>query len=348
MVRTLSRLKAWWPASRKASRQGALQEIEDDKKYGKSLTNTGIDLQMSKSQHISNQRIVAFLGPAGSGRTVVAALVKHTLSTAWVPQSRGRWDARTECGHDEINSAIRELRQGRFPPSSAKGAYPPLKISMYRMKKYPSKFKMTIRDTQGEDYYGRLSAHGNGDGINGLITHLLEGNRSYIVYATRYILIIDCAKAEWQDAAMSQAANALTAIQRIKGKMGNLDADGRLITPIALAFTKADALPSCYRDLPAADLAGKCRGLVPILPTICPVAPACFKLHASVGSNASCGQNRHILGGTGAKNGTVEAPRQPLPKNRKVFGIDYSAQEYYRLIDWASGRHDPDTGTRRA
>ena len=333
--------KTWLSISRiKGSRPGATSRQESGERHGKSTTSADVDRMMQGAKPRADRETVVFLGPASSGKAVVAALVKHTLSTAWVSQSGGVWEARTESGHDEIDDAIREIKQGRFPPAATKDTYPSLKIGIYRMKGHPLNTVMTIRDTPEEDYYGKLAVHKDSDDIDGLIAHMLTGSGAHIVHATKYVLMIDCAKTGWQGANVSQAINTLNAIHRIKRRVDRPDVDGQIMAPIALAFTKADALPGGYQGLAARDLADKCRGLVSRLQTIHHGTPACFKLHARVSVGGPRRQSHNVA------NGAV-CPEHPMPGSRTVFGIDYSAREYYRLIDWVAGRHDPNRYIRR-
>lgn len=333
--------KTWLSVSRiRGPRPGTASRQESGERHGKSAASADVDRMMQGAKPSADRETVAFLGPTSSGKAVVAALVKHTLSTSWVSQSGGVWEARTESGHGEIDDAIMDIKQGRFPPAAIKDAYPPLKIGIYRMKGHPLRTVMTIRDTPGEDYYVKLAAHKGSDDINGLIADLLMNGGAHIVHATKYVLMIDCAETGWRGADVPQAVNTLNAIHRIKRRVDSTDVDGQIMAPIALAFTKADALPGAYKDLAARDLADKCRGLVPSLQAIHRGTPACFKLHVRVSSGCPRGQSHNVAN-------DAACPEQPMPRSRTVFGIDYSACEYYRLIDWVAGRHDPNRYIRR-
>ena len=60
--------------------------------------NPEVDRLLHETEPQGTDKTIAFLGEVGAGKTVVAALLKHTLSTKWVPGSNGRWDALTVSG----------------------------------------------------------------------------------------------------------------------------------------------------------------------------------------------------------------------------------------------------------
>ena len=163
-------------------------------------------------QEYDGRDTIAFVGEVGAGKTVVAALVRHTLSTRWVPRSRGRWEAQMVSGHDEINETIRRMKRGSFPPPTLKGDYPRLKINIHRMKGMPATLEMVLRDMSGEDYSGRLSKSNdddnNGD-IDEQVVEMLKGDGAYLVHATKYVLMIDCEGIDEWETDKPRAVNAI-------------------------------------------------------------------------------------------------------------------------------------------
>lgn len=267
----------------------------------------------------SCERTVAFLGGAGAGRTVLAALLRHTLTTMWVPGSRGRWDAVSPSGHDEINEAIRFMKSGLFPPAAAKSGYPALGIDMHRMTGAPGVVSLALRDAHGESRLETLSGPHAG-GIDGLLAALLDGGGSHIAHAAAYAIVISCEDADGRAAADAgrRAAAAVRTIRAIKGRMGLLDHAGRFAAPVALVFTKADALSPGLAQAPVRRLADAYPGLVEAL-TVCQSGPlACFKVHA----------------GTGGGTGQI-APAALLRRARLAC---------FKLISWLADACDLDGG----
>lgn len=353
MSRAVSRMRAPWPAGHVRGPGTEAGQCRKPSRWCRtSAASADVDDLMNEIRPKKDREIVAFLGSAGAGRTVVAALVKHTLSTVWVPQSRGLWEARAESGHDEINAAIREMKRGRFPSVAAKSSYPPLKIGIYRTKGYVSRFEMTIRGKPGEeDCFERWGMQGDDVDASEMVASMLKGGCSDIVHATRYVLMIDCAGTGGWNEAKSRVDSALNAIRQIKKIAKRPSVVGHTKLPIALLFTKADALPDKHRDLAASGLASKCLGLAPDLE-----APHCgptawFKVHADVGGggfspHTQGGGGRGGAGGGGGGN-TAAAPGRPLLENRPARGLCYSDQEYRRLIEWLVRQRDPNDGGKQ-
>lgn len=279
---------------------------------------------------------IAFLGEVGSGKTVVAALLKHTLSTRWVPGSGGQWDALTVSGHDEINGAIRDMKGGRFPPPTVKDDYPALTIDLHRMKGHPPKIRLALRDISGENYFEYLSGSAP-RGADGLLSELLNGDGAYIAHATAYALMIDCKRVDDWDTDRPQTVNMLNALYAIKQRLNCLDPDGRIMNPIALVFTKADTLPAAYASKPALALAEMYSGLRSSLGVRHAGPLGCFRVETStIGARSVQGeddgsgeQGRSAESGEGGTGGPEHEQDA-----RPAVPLTYSSRAYYDLITW--------------
>ncbi len=290
-------------------------------------------------------KTVAFLGEVGSGKTVVAALLKHTLSTKWVPFSNGRWDALVVSGHDEINEAIRSMKGGLFPSPTVKGEYPALRIDLHRMKGAPSAIGLALRDVSGHSYFERLS-RSLPNGIDESLVELLQGDGSYIAHATTYVLVISCEDVDRWDADKPRAINAIKAICAIKSKMRLLDPDGRLMDPIALVFTKGDALPAELAQKPAHELAGMYPDLASTLRVTHSGPRAYFKVHVMTGDARSAqddnrpgGHNLQQQAGSDARDPDDDGPDkggddEQVPAARLAVPLRYSSGAYLKIISW--------------
>lgn len=281
---------------------------------------------------------VAFLGEVGSGRTVVAALVKHTLSTRWVQGNGGWWDALMVSGHDEINSTIRDMKSGLFPPPTVKDGYPVLRMELHRMKGPPSKIGLVLRDISGENYFERLSRSPPLSDIDGLLAELLKGDGAYIAHAAKYVLMIDCEKSDGWDTDEPRAVNMLRTIHAIKKRLNCLDSHGRIMSPVALVFTKADALPPAHSAKQASDLAGMYRDLGSTRRILHSGPLAYFKVQASADGRRTGRDKGGGPGGRGHDGG--DGPREDdaddevAPPARLAVPLSYSHRAYYSLITW--------------
>lgn len=108
--------------------------------------------------------VTALLGTTGAGKTVATALIKHTLSARWIPNSRGRWEAQMDSGHDDINRIIRKMQEGYFPSPALKGSYPRLAIVRKKMPlRSPANTRILCQAsayrTQGRSHISRCT-HG--------------------------------------------------------------------------------------------------------------------------------------------------------------------------------------------
>ena len=283
------------------------------------------------------EKTIAFLGEVGSGKTVVAALLKHTLSTKWVPGSGGRWDSLMVSGHDEINNTIRDMKGGQFPPPTVKDDYPALRIDLHRMKGPPSKIGLILRDISGENYVDYMSESSDID-VDALLLELLKGEGAYIAHATTYVLMIDCEKVNDWDTDGPHAVNMLNRLYAIKRRLNCLDPSGRLMNPIALVFTKADTLPSNYAQKSARDLAGMYHDLASSLRIRHSGPLACFKVLVKT-VDAYSGQGDYDNESEGGQDVDSGGSSEDGAGDREsdaclAVPLDYSNKVYYNLITW--------------
>lgn len=279
---------------------------------------------------------IAFLGEVGSGKTVVAALLKHTLTTRWVPGSGGQWDALMVSGHDEINGTIRDMKGGRFPPPTVKDDYPALTIDLHRMKGPPSKRRLALRDMSGENYFEYLSGSGPRD-ADVLLSELLKGDGAYIAHATTYALMIDCKKVDDWDTDRPRAVNMLNTLYAIKQRLNCLDPNGRIMNPIALVFTKADTLPSGHASKPALALAEMYSDLRSSLRVRHSGPLGCFRVQTST-VGARSGQRKDDGSGEQGRRAESSEDGTGGPEHeqdaRPAVPLTYSNRAYYDLITW--------------
>ncbi len=297
-------------------------------------------------QEYDGRDTIAFVGDVGAGKTVVAALVTHTLSTRWVPRSRGRWDAQTVSGHDEINETIRRMKRGSFPPPTVKNDYPSLRINIHRMKGMSATLEMVLRDMPGEDCSGHLSESADDDDdIDGQVAEMLNSNGAYLVHATKYVLMIDCEGIGDWDTDKPKAVNAIKMIRKIKERIDRIDSTNRFTDPLAIVFTKTDALPEQDAQRSAKDLAGKYPDLMSCLRVSHSGPRSFFKVFAKTTEERPDDDDEEYEDGDGeeyeddeeSKDDDAEAAEDDEPADPGdylVIPLEYSIEEYERLITW--------------
>ncbi len=296
-------------------------------------------------QEYEGRDTIAFVGEVGAGKTVVAALVKHTLSTRWVPRSRGKWEAQMVSGHDEINKTIRRMKRGSFPPPTMKNDYPSLKINIHRMKGMTTKIEMVLRDMSGEDYSGHLSESVDAD-IDGQVVEMLQGDGAYLIHATKYVLMIDCEGIDEWDTDEPKAVNAMKKIHEIKKRAGRVDSRDRLTDPLAIVFTKADTLPEQHAKKSAKDLASGYYDLMSWLRVSHSGQRSYFKVSAKTTEERPEGDDdegyedvddeKYEDGEEGKDDGGEEddGGESDDPREYLAVPLEYSIEEYERLITW--------------
>ena len=313
------------------------QHGEEGAEYGVSDVNRLI--RETKRQY-DGRDTIAFVGEVGAGKTVVAAFVKHTLSTRWVPRSGGRWEAQMVSGHDEMNETIRRMKRGSFPPATMKDSYPSLKINIHRMKGEPAKIEMVLRDMSGEDYSGHLTESADDD-IDGKVVEMLKGNGSYLVHATKYILMINCEGALDWDTDKPKAVNAIKNIYEIKKRVGCVDQGGHFTDPLAIVFTKADTLPAKHAQKTAKDLALEYHDLMSWLRVSHSGPRSYFKVFAVTTEERPKEEEGEEDGEyeEGEEDGEYEEGEEDGetsddPSSYLAVPLEYSVEEYEKLIKW--------------
>ena len=200
-----------------------------------------------------DKNIVSFLGKVSSGKTVSAALLKHTLSKFWIPDSKGKWEAVVSSGYDEINAILLQMKNGMFPSATPKENYPKLVIDIYNMQGKPVKKELVLHDMSGENYIDLLTTS-NLDAKERL-AEILSGDGAYIAYAKKYAIMIDCKEKENWDLNNAKVAHMLSNLKEIKQIIHNFGSDEQLHTPISIVFTKSDVLSNDDQKKTAEELA---------------------------------------------------------------------------------------------
>lgn len=210
-------------------------------------------IEKTRQEYQDGKNRVAFFGRVSSGKTIVGALLKYTLSNSWIPQTNGRWEAVSNSGQDEINKIIREMKKGKFTHPTPRVTSPKLVVDIYNMKGSPVKYQLILHDIAGENYENYLlDVYEN---IEERLYDILSKNTAYIPYAKKYVILIDCTEKEDWDADISRVGPMISVIKEMKRKIHNFDEKEKNHTPIAIIFTKADMLSQEDQARTAKDLA---------------------------------------------------------------------------------------------
>ena len=210
-------------------------------------------IDQTRNEH-QPKNIIAFLGNVSTGKTVVSALVKYTLTRLWIPRSNGRWDAMVSSGSEEINEILRKMKKGEFPSATPGENYPELGIDIFRMEGPPDRFNLKLHDIPGENYSDLLTDQSYSN-IGDRLKHILNGRGAYLAYAKKYAIMIDCGKkGEW-DTDIEKVALMISKIREIKQIIHNFGAYEKIRNPVAIVFTKADRLSEEDKTKSAEELA---------------------------------------------------------------------------------------------
>ena len=199
------------------------------------------------------RNVVAFIGGAGSGKTVAAALLKYTLARYWDPKKTGVYSIVMQ-GGETLNECLRALKNKE--PHAAGDDATDTVIKLKSSKGRPAAYELVIRDMSGEDW--RL-ASGDADAARPeTLARMLENDMPHLVFATKYVLVVDCTQKGSWNAGGGSAASAIANIAVMRNLAGVGEITGDMI---AVLFTKADLLPPVERDLTAGDLLGQHKEL---------------------------------------------------------------------------------------
>ncbi len=216
-------------------------------------TEAALDELIAQTRPDSDDEIrIVFLGTPKSGKSVLAALLKHRLVSSWIPMTRGKMRAAVLRGHEDVNWIIGRMMRGRFPPPTSPTDFPRLEMDLEDLRGRPSTLRLLMQDMSGEAYKDLLVKK---SATQETILHrLLSNGAEHIVFATKYVIVVDCSvKDRWpEDSSLisTLVGNLRYATGRVHGAKNQ-----KMATKIAIVFTKADLLPSEERQKTADDLA---------------------------------------------------------------------------------------------
>ena len=206
-----------------------------------------------------DSQIVAFLGVAGSGKSVIGAMTTRTLFKSFIPNSNGKWLGVFKSGDEKINDIIRDMKHGKFPSHTLGGKSSNLNIEIHNTKGIPAKFELKLKDMSGENYEKLLAKEY--PSINERLDAILSSNADYLAFAKKYVIIIDCAKIDDWDTDVVSVNKMIMNIRKIKKEIHHFDEDEKMNEPIAIIFNKSDLLSKDKQEISVDELANLYNGL---------------------------------------------------------------------------------------
>ena len=158
-------------------------------------------LQIARNE-FHDKNIVSFLGDVKSGKTVVSALLKHSLFNHFIPKKSAQYQAVVSSGNTVMNNILGNMiEKGQFPPSTRPIDNPEVIIEIHKkIGRGSGKIELMLRDTSGENYSDYLvEEYSNHDKrIEDILTiNAIDkkiGPLSYLIFSKIYIILIDCSK----------------------------------------------------------------------------------------------------------------------------------------------------------
>lgn len=210
------------------------------KKNPDQLINIGKETYQSKS-------VIAFLGKAFYGKTVVSTLLYDALFHYFIPKNSDKFTAGVIKGYNTLYQTHKMMVEGNFPPPNLPGPVPEIAIEISNTDVLGGKIELFLRDMSGEDHESLLLTEKEpNDLVNTVLSETAGANTigpfSYLVFAKMYVMLLDCSNFHtwrYEDLRFAQLVKAILDMK----KGINETVQGKIAVPIAIILTKADTLP---------------------------------------------------------------------------------------------------------
>ena len=250
---------------------------------------------------------VCIIGEAESGKTVSSSLPKHAIFNHFVPYHNDDYEAVVSQGKDSIDRSLADMfLHGRFPAAPPPCSDSRAVVTVYKLSGRGSgKFEIILHDPSGEDFFNYLTRECNNpdDRLREVLQHSSGpgevGPLASYIFATMYVLVVDCSDVDALERKQSLLASAVTTLHKLRAAAGRAR-NGDVATPIAILFTKADLLDGPASSYTAGRLLDRMPDLKSALAASHWDSLDCFKV--SVSTRAETGQNR------------AERPQREVPR----------------------------------
>lgn len=211
------------------------------------MVKIDIIIQASKDD-FAKKKTVAFVGERKSGKTVITAILKHAMVNHFIV-SNPQWKVWVIEGSSRINDITKKLTNGKFPGSTLPGDASPITLEIFSNEGTGGGIEITLQDMAGEskEKFLRKEFKNEDDRIRDIFTQQPIKGKPYgmlahLAFAKIYVLVVDCGKFEDWENEQSYLANTIRSLSLIQKRVGN-DNNGKIISPMAIIFSKYDRLP---------------------------------------------------------------------------------------------------------
>ena len=205
------------------------------------------DIIKASKEDFAKKKTVAFIGERRSGKTVIAAILKHAMVNHFV-KLNPQWKVWVVEGSSRINDITKKLTTGEFPSSTLPGDASPITLEVFSNEGTGGGIKITLQDMAGEskEEFLRAEFKNEEDRVRDIFTQQPIEGKSYgmlahLAFAKIYILVVDCDKFKNWENEQSYLANTIRSLSLIQKRVDN-DNNGKIVNPIAVIFSKYDSL----------------------------------------------------------------------------------------------------------
>lgn len=207
------------------------------------------------------QRLIAILGLPKSGKTVIAALLHHSIVTKFLPDHE-TYRLRINSGVDFLKKTTLSLKKGEFPEKTPESEINKVEMILTQEVASGHPIELKLYDIAGEVYEKIFK---NELPMSELLYRTLTyekvkteafGPLSFVIFCRMYVFLIDCEQFENWDAISYENVKILNAILQWKRAISKAT-DDMVNEPIAVILTKTDLLPETERLSNVEDLLKK-------------------------------------------------------------------------------------------
>lgn len=288
------------------------------------------DLLAKARDGLHDENIITLLGAPDAGKTVVMALAKHALFHKFVPSHGGKFEALVVRGGEEVDAALRGMQvEGIFPSSTVPVNAPQMELEIHKMNgEGAGKIKLMLQDSSGEKYMSLL--HQEFDDPKERLEAILSekarnddvGPLAPYVFSKVYLLVIECPKDSYWD--VGPSPSAIHALRQIH-QAAKLTHNQKVMTDIAILFTKSDVLDDGDLDTPASELLARIPQLESALKIVHGGKLECFKLSIDVQLESQQDRNQRISRSRKSANERLKLERRIYDQQLAKF-VEKSAR----------------------
>lgn len=197
---------------------------------------------------LGSQNTVAFVGNPGSGKTVLATLLKDAIFQYFGNQYADEFGINLIKGSDVLEETEQYIFEKKvFPPETDPGTQSELIFEIARKGPLGKKITIRIHDMSGDDYKKVFLGTDilPKTRLNNILTDKEKtetyGSLSFLIFAKLYVILIDCAEFRHWITLQTRLSQMLNSILGFKKELGETE-NNQFVTPLAIVLTKTDTL----------------------------------------------------------------------------------------------------------